>query len=289
MISDFKTILFKEDQNIGYITLNRPHKLNAFNQQMLKDLLSIFDYIDNSDSIRAVILSASGKAFCAGADLSAGKDTFNSEFDNSSKYKEDFNRDSGGILALRMYRCLKPILIACNGVSVGVGATLQLAADVRVASSLSKFSFPFTKRGIAPDACSSWFLPRLVGISKSLEWCYSGEMIDVDAALVSGLVSYKVEPDDLMSKTEEIAKKMIKESSPVSVALTRQMIWSLSQKDSPEHAHKIDSKVIESRGKSKDAAEGVMSFLEKRDAVFENKVSKDMPDFFPFEKDNFKD
>ena len=238
MISDFKTILFKEDQNIGYITLNRPHKLNAFNQQMLKDLLSIFDYIDNSDSIRAVILSASGKAFCAGADLSAGKDTFNSEFDNSSKYKEDFNRDSGGILALRMYRCLKPILIACNGVSVGVGATLQLAADVRVASSLSKFSFPFTKRGIAPDACSSWFLPRLVGISKSLEWCYSGEMIDVDAALASGLVSYKVEPDDLMSKTEEIAKKMIKESSPVSVALTRQMIWSLSQKDSPEHAHK---------------------------------------------------
>ena len=289
MISDFKTILFKEDQNIGYVTLNRPHKLNAFNQQMLKDLLSIFDHIDNSDSIRAVILSASGKAFCAGADLSAGKDTFNSEFDNSSKYKEDFNRDSGGILALRMYRCLKPILIACNGVSVGVGATLQLAADIRVASSLSKFSFPFTKRGIAPDACSSWFLPRLVGISKSLEWCYSGEMIDVDAALASGLVSYKVEPDDLMSKTEEIAKKMIKESSPVSVALTRQMIWSLSQKDSPEHAHKVDSKVIESRGKSKDAAEGVMSFLEKRDAVFENKVSKDMPDFFPFEKDNFKD
>ena len=289
MISDFKTILFKEDQNIGYVTLNRPHKLNAFNQQMLKDLLSIFDYIDNSDSIRAVILSASGKAFCAGADLSAGKDTFNSEFDNSSKYKEDFNRDSGGILALRMYRCLKPILIACNGVSVGVGATLQLAADIRIASSLSKFSFPFTKRGIAPDACSSWFLPRLVGISKSLEWCYSGEMIDVDAALASGLVSYKVEPDDLMSKTEEIAKKMIKESSPVSVALTRQMIWSLSQKDSPEHAHKVDSKVIESRGKSKDAAEGVMSFLEKIDAVFENKVSKDMPDFFPFEKDNFKD
>jgi enoyl-CoA hydratase/carnithine racemase len=289
LISDFKTILFKEDQNIGYVTLNRPHKLNAFNQQMLKDLLSIFDYIDNSDSIRAVILSASGKAFCAGADLSAGKDTFNSEFDNSSKYKEDFNRDSGGILALRMYRCLKPILIACNGVSVGVGATLQLAADIRVASSLSKFSFPFTKRGIAPDACSSWFLPRLVGISKSLEWCYSGEMIDVDVALASGLVSYKVEPDDLMSKTEEIAKKMIKESSPVSVALTRQMIWSLSQKDSPEHAHKVDSKVIESRGKSKDAAEGVMSFLEKRDAVFENKVSKDMPDFFPFEKDNFKD
>ena len=256
---------------------------------MLKDLLSIFDYIDSNDSIRAVILTASGKAFCAGADLSAGKDTFNSEFDNSSEYKEDFNRDSGGILALRMYRCFKPILIACNGVSVGVGATLQLAADIRIASSSSKFSFPFTKRGIAPDACSSWFLPRLVGISKSLEWCFSGEMIDVDTALSSGLISYKVEPDELINKSIEIAKKIIKESSPVSVALTRQMIWGLSQKDSPEYAHKVDSKVIESRGKSKDAAEGVMSFLEKREAVFENKVSKDMPDFFPFENDNFKD
>ena len=289
MISDFKTILFKEDQNIGFITLNRPHKLNAFNQQMLKDLLSIFDYIDSNDSIKAVILTASGKAFCAGADLSAGKDTFNSEFDNSSEYKEDFNRDSGGILALRMYRCLKPILIACNGVSVGVGATLQLAADIRIASSSSKFSFPFSKRGIAPDACSSWFLPRLVGISKSLEWCFSGEMIDVDTALSSGLISYKVEPDELINKSIEIAKKIIKESSPVSVALTRQMIWGLSQKDSPEYAHKVDSKVIESRGKSKDAAEGVMSILEKREAVFENKVSKDMPDFFPFENDNFKD
>lgn len=288
MISEFKTILFKENQSIGYITLNRPHKLNAFNQQMLKDLLTVFDYIDSNDDIRAVILTASGKAFCAGADLSGGKDTFNSEFDNSSEYKEDFNRDSGGILALRMYRCLKPILIACNGVSVGVGATLQLAADVRVASSLSKFSFPFTKRGIAPDACSSWFLPRLVGISKSLEWCYSGEMIEADIALDSGLVSYKVEPDELMNKTIEIANKIIKDSSPVSVALTRQMIWGLSQKDSPEYAHKVDSKVIESRGKSKDAAEGVMSFLEKRDAIFENKVSKDMPDFFPFEKDMFK-
>ena len=289
MASDFKTILFNENEGIGVITLNRPHKLNAFNQQMLKDLLHVLDYIDNNDDIRAVVITASGKAFCAGADLSAGKDTFNSEFDNSSDYDQNFNRDSGGILALRMYKCLKPILIACNGVSVGVGATLQLAADIRVGSSLSKFSFPFAKRGIAPDACSSWFLPRLVGVSKSLEWCFSGEMIDADTALKSGLISYKVDRNDLMDKTLSIARKIIKDSSPVSVALTRQMIWGLSQKDSPEYAHIVDSKVIESRGKSKDAAEGVMSFLEKRDAVFENKVSKDMPGFFPFEKDKFED
>ena len=256
---------------------------------MLKDLLDVLDHIDNNDDVRAVVITASGKAFCAGADLSAGKDTFNSEFNNSSDYKQDFNRDSGGILALRMYKCLKPILIACNGVSVGVGATLQLAADIRVASSLSKFSFPFTKRGIAPDACSSWFLPRLVGVSKSLEWCFSGEMINADTALDCGLISYKVDPDDLMDKTLSIARKIIKDSSPVSVALTRQMIWGLSQKESPEYAHIVDSKTIESRGKSKDAAEGIMSFLEKRNAVFENKVSQDMPDFFPFEKDRFED
>jgi enoyl-CoA hydratase/carnithine racemase len=289
LILDFKTILFKENEGIGLITLNRPHKLNAFNQQMLKDLLYVLDYIDSNDDIRAIVITASGKAFCAGADLSSGKDTFNSEFDNSSDYKQNFNRDSGGILALRMYKCLKPILVACNGVSVGVGATLQLAADIRIACSSSKFSFPFTKRGIAPDACSSWFLPRLVGISKSLEWCFSGEMIDADTALESGLISYIVDPDDLMDKTLSIARKIIKDSSPVSVALTRQMIWGLSQKESPEYAHIVDSKAIESRGKSKDAAEGVMSFLEKRDAVFENKVSQDMPDFFPFEKDRFED
>ena len=289
MVTDFKTILFNENDGIGLITLNRPHKLNAFNQQMLKDLLYVLDYIDNNDDIRAVVITASGKAFCAGADLSAGKDTFNSEFDNSSDYDQNFNRDSGGILALRMYRCLKPILIACNGVSVGVGATLQLAADIRVGSSLSKFSFPFTKRGIAPDACSSWFLPRLVGVSKSLEWCFSGEMIDTDTALDCGLISYKVDPDDLMDKTLSIARKITKDSSPVSVALTRQMIWGLSQKESPDYAHIVDSKAIESRGKSKDAAEGVMSFFEKRNAVFQNKVSQDMPEFFPFEKDRFED
>ena len=148
MVTDFKTILFNENEGIGLITLNRPHKLNAFNQQMLKDLLYVLDYIDNNDDIRAVVITASGKAFCAGADLSAGKDTFNSEFDNSSDYDQNFNRDSGGILALRMYKCLKPILIACNGVSVGVGATLQLAADIRVASSLSKFSFPLDRKSV---------------------------------------------------------------------------------------------------------------------------------------------
>jgi enoyl-CoA hydratase/carnithine racemase len=284
---NFKTILFTEDNSLAFITLNRPEKLNAFNQIMLTEMVEVFDYIDKKDSIRAVILSGSGRAFCAGADLSAK--TFDTEFDNLKNYKEDFRRDSGGILTLRMYKCLKPIIVACNGAAVGIGATMQLAADVRIASTLSKFSFPFAKRGIAPDACSSWFLPKIVGISKALEWSYSGELFDASVAYEAGLISYLVEPDELMDKAIEIANKFIKESSSVSIALTRQMMWSLSSTSTPEEAHIIDSKVIDSRGASGDAAEGVMSFLEKRDANYPDKISSDMPSIFPWIQTKFKD
>ena len=285
---DFKSIIFSEEDSIGFITLNRPEKLNAFNQLMLTELLNAFDYIDNKDSIKAVIITGAGRAFCAGADLSAGEDTFNSEFDNSSDYKEDFKRDSGGLLTLRMYKCLKPILIACNGDAVGIGATMQLAADIRIASKSSRYGFPFARRGIAPDACSSWFLPKIVGISKSLEWCYSGEIFSAQHAYDAGLVSYLFEPEDLLNETIKIAGKFMVNSSPVSIALTRQMIWDLSSKDSPEDAHIIDSKVIASRGASDDAKEGVMSFLEKRSANFNDRVSKKMPSFFPWTLSRFK-
>ena len=285
---DFKSIIFSEEDSIGFITLNRPEKLNAFNQLMLTELLNAFDYIDNKDSIKAVIITGAGRAFCAGADLSAGEDTFNSEFDNSSDYKEDFKRDSGGLLTLRMYKCLKPILIACNGDAVGIGATMQLAADIRIASKSSRYGFPFARRGIAPDACSSWFLPKIVGISKSLEWCYSGEIFSAQHAYDAGLVSYLFEPEDLLNETIKIAGKFMVNSSPVSIALTRQMIWDLSSKDSPEDAHIIDSKVIASRGSSDDAKEGVMSFLEKRSANFNDRVSKKMPSFFPWTLSQFK-
>ena len=285
----YKTILFKEENSIAFITLNRPEKLNAFTQTMLYEMVDALDHIDKSDSIRAVILSGSGRAFCAGADLSAGEKTFNTEFDNSNNYDADFSRDSGGILTLRMYRCLKPIIVACNGASVGIGATMQLAADIRIGSSLSKFCFPFSKRGIAPDACSSWFLPKIVGISKALEWSYSGELFDASDAHDAGLISYLVQPDELNDKAIEVANKFIKHTSPVSIALTRQMMWSLSSESSPEEAHEIDSKVIESRGSSGDAVEGVMSFLEKRDAKYPNKISSDMPSIFPWNKSKFKD
>jgi enoyl-CoA hydratase/carnithine racemase len=285
---NFKTILFEESDSLAIIHLNRPKKLNAFNQAMLHDLLKALDYVDSQDSIKALIITASGKAFCAGADLSSGKNTFNSEFDNSESYEENFNRDSGGILTLRMFRCLKPILVACNGFAVGVGATLQLAADIRVSSTSAKFSFPFAKRGIAPDACSSWFLPKIVGISKALEWSYSGELVDAEIAYKYGLTSYLVKPEELMDTTKSLAYKLTKDSSSVSIALTRQMMWSLSSSLSPDEAHEIDSQVIASRGISKDALEGVMSFLEKRDPNFSNKISSDMPSIYPWKKSKFE-
>ena len=284
----FDTILFEEKDSIALITLNRPKKLNAFNQSMLFDLLKAFDHCDQSDSIKAVIITGSGRAFCAGADLSSGENTFKNEFDNTGKYDEDFNRDSGGILTLRMYRSLKPIIAACNGPAVGVGATLQLAADIRIASDNATFSFPFAKRGIAPDACSSWFLPKIVGISKALEWSYSGELISSDDAFTSGLISYISSSEDLIKDAIKVATKFIKTSSPVSIALTRQMMWSLSSRSTPEDAHKIDSKVIEARGLSEDAAEGVISFLEKRNPSFKNLVSKDIPSIFPWDESQFR-
>lgn len=286
-MESYKTIHFTEDDSIGLITLNRPEKLNAFNAKMMAEMLDVFDLIDSKDSIKAVIITGEGRAFCAGADLSAGADTFNSEFDTSAEFSEDFRRDSGGILTLRMYNCLKPIVIACNGDAVGIGASLQLAADIRVASTASRFGFVFAKRGIVPDACSSWFLPRIVGISKALELCFSGEIFSAEDALKFGMVNYLYEPDELMNASKEIAKKLFSNTAPVSVALTRHMIWDMSSATSPEDAHIIDSKAIDSRGASKDAAEGVMSFLEKREAEYKNKISTDMPSFFPWRKSKF--
>ncbi len=286
-MESYKTIHFTEDDSIGLIILNRPEKLNAFNAKMMAEMLDVFDLIDSKDSIKAVIITGEGRAFCAGADLSAGADTFNSEFDTSAEFSEDFRRDSGGILTLRMYNCLKPIVIACNGDAVGIGASLQLAADIRVASTASRFGFVFAKRGIVPDACSSWFLPRIVGISKALELCFSGEIFSAEDALKFGMVNYLFEPDELLNASKEIAKKLFSNTAPVSVALTRHMIWDMSSATSPEDAHIIDSKAIDSRGASKDAAEGVMSFLEKREAEYKNKISTDMPSFFPWRKSKF--
>ena len=289
MLKEYKTIILEEVDSVAILKLNRPKKLNAFNMQMLDDMLDAIDEINTNDNIKSLVITGEGRAFCAGADLSLGEKTFNKNFDTREEFNSDFRRDAGGILNLKIYNSLKPVIAASNGDAVGVGATMQLPADIRIASKKSRYGFVFAKRGIVPDGCASWFLPKIVGISSALELCYSGKIIDATEAYRIGLVNYLVEDDQLISKTIEISDMFCDSSAPVSMAMTRHMLWSLSADDSPENAHVIESKLIDSRGLSDDAKEGVMSFLEKRRANFKNKISSDLPDDFPWRKSQFKD
>ena len=289
MLKEYKTIILEEVDSVAILKLNRPKKLNAFNMQMLDDMLDAIDEINTNDNIKSLVITGEGRAFCAGADLSLGEKTFNKNFDTREEFNSDFRRDAGGILNLKIYNSLKPVIAASNGDAVGVGATMQLPADIRIASKKSRYGFVFAKRGIVPDGCASWFLPKIVGISSALELCYSGKIIDATEAYRIGLVNYLVEDDQLISKAIEISDMFCDSSAPVSMAMTRHMLWSLSADDSPENAHVIESKLIDSRGLSDDAKEGVMSFLEKRSANFKNKISSDLPNDFPWRKSQFKD
>ena len=282
---EYKNILLEQQDNIAVLSLNRPNKLNAFTFSMMEEMIAALDALDADDSVHALIITGKGRAFCAGADLSSGQDTFNPSFDDFAVQESDFRRDSGGILTLRMYKFLKPIVVACNGPAVGIGASMQLAADIRLASDQARFGFVFNNRGIVPDACSSWFLPKIVGISRALELTYSGRIIDAQEALQLNLVSSIHDSENLLSDAVDITKKMVQNSAPVSISLTRQMLWRSLESSGPYDAHVIESKAIDSRGASEDAKEGVSSFLEKRPAEFKNKVSSDMPEFFPWWKD----
>ena len=281
---DYKNILLEQRDNIAVLSLNRPNKLNAFTFSMMEEMIDALDALDADDNIHALIITGKGRAFCAGADLSSGQETFNPSFDDFAVQESDFRRDSGGILTLRMYKFLKPIVIACNGPAVGIGASMQLAADVRLASDQARFGFVFNNRGIVPDACSSWFLPKIVGISSALELTYSGRIIDASEALKLNLVSSIYDSENLLDNALDFAKNMVKNSAPVSIAVTRQMLWRSLEGSGPYDAHIVESKAIDSRGASEDAKEGVSSFLEKRAAEFKNKVSEDMPSFFPWWK-----
>jgi enoyl-CoA hydratase/carnithine racemase len=283
----FETLLLDVCDGVATITLNRPDKMNAFTGQMMSDLIAAFDATDADDAVRAVIVTGAGKAFCAGADLSQGAKTFDYESrddrpERGDKGSLDYLRDGGGRVTLRIFESLKPVIGAINGAAVGVGATMQLPMDIRIASTAARFGFVFARRGIVPEACSSWFLPRLVGVSKALEWCYSGRVFDAAEAQAGGLVRSLHAPDDLMPAAHAIAREIADHASPVSIAITRQLLWRMAGADHPMEAHKIDSRAIFARGKQADAKEGVMSFLEKRPPVFPNKVSADMPEFFPW-------
>ena len=282
----FETILYEIENKILTITLNRPEKLNAFTGQMMDDLIKAFDQAGKDDAIRVIVVTGAGRGFCAGADLSAGKDTFNREIRNNKDEKPiksddlEWLRDGGGRTTLAIYECPKPIIAAINGPAVGVGVTMTLPMDIRLASEEARFGLVFARRGLVPEAASSWFLPRIVGISKALEWTYSGKVFPAEEALKGGLISAIHSKESLLEEAYKIAKEIIENTSPVSVTLTRQMLWKMLGADHPMEAHKIDSRAIYELGKGKDAKEGITSFLEKRAPNFPSKVSKDLPDFF---------
>jgi enoyl-CoA hydratase/carnithine racemase len=295
----FQEILLDVADGVATITLNRPDKLNAFTGRMMHELIEAFDRTDADDGVRVVIMTGAGRAFCAGADLSAGAKTFDYAArsddlssragqaspvrdDGSVDYAHEGVRDGGGRVTLRIFESLKPVIGAINGPAVGIGVTMQLPMDIRIASSAAKFGFVFARRGIVPEAASSWFLPRLVGISQAMEWCATGRVFGAEEALKGGLVSRVVEPDALLAEAHALAREIADNTAPVSVAMTRQMLWRMLGADHPMEAHKLDSRAIYARGRQADAKEGVMSFLEKRPARYPDAVSTDMPDFYPW-------
>jgi len=277
----FETLKYEIDNGILTLTLSRPERMNAFNFAMQHELIKAFDQADADDSVKVIIMTGEGKAFCAGADLEKGGDTFDAdtyeELDEASR-----NRDGGGMVSLRIYDCKKPVIAAFNGAAVGVGITMALPMDIRLASTEARFGFVFARRGITMEACSSWFLPRLVGMQQAAEWVFTGRVFGAEEALRAGLVRSLHEPDELLPAARELAREIIDNTSAVSAALNRQMMWRMLGADHPMEAHKIDSRSIAYMGQSADVREGVTAFMEKRPAMFSMKVSEDLPDFYPW-------
>ena len=283
-MTEFTQILYDVADGIATITLHRPAKMNAFTRTMMDELIAAFDLSDADDAVRAVIVTGHGdRAFCAGADLTpdSGGQIFSSP-GSEADLSSDEVRDGGGRLTLRIFDSQKPVIAACNGAAVGVGATMQLAMDIRLAADTARYGFVFARRGIVPEACSSWFLPRLVGIQQALEWCYTGRIFGAAEALAGGLVRSVHPQAELMDAARAIAREIADNTSAISISMTRAMLWRNAAQDHPMAAHRVDSRAIYRLSKSPDAAEGVQSFLEKRPPAFPGKVSSDMPDFYPW-------
>jgi enoyl-CoA hydratase/carnithine racemase len=283
-MTQYTQIIVTKADGIATITLNRPDKMNAYTRTMGEEIIAAMDDIDADDAVRAVIFTGSGeRAFCAGADLTpeGGGHVFSdpTQVDDLSDPRV---RDGGGRLTLRLFESKKPLISACNGVAVGVGATMQLAMDIRLASDTARFGFVFARRGIVPEAASSWFLPRIVGISQALEWCYTGRVFDAAEAKAGGLVRSIHAPQDLLHAAKSLATEIAENTSAISVAMTRAMMWRLMSADHPMEAHKIDSRAIYRLSRGADAKEGIASFLEKRRPMYPGKVNADMPDFYPW-------
>ena len=273
----YKELLTSQHGDTYVVSLNRPKKLNAFTKTMQDELIRVFDYTDQNDDIKSVVITGEGRAYCAGADLVDGPNTFNYS-EQGNRLSNDDHRDGGGLVALRIFRSKKPVIGAINGDAVGVGATMTLPMDIRIASQSARFGFVFSRRGAVPEACSSWFLPRIVGISKALDWCYTGKVFNSQEALQHGLVSDVISDDKLIDRALEIGSSYSSKTSAISVSLARHMMWNMLAATHPEEAHILDSMAMERMGKSPDIKEGIASFLEKRAPSFSMKVSKDLPD-----------
>ena len=291
-MSDFEQITYEVSDRIATLTLNRPDKLNAFTGQMVFEVCKAFDLADADDDVRAVIVTGAGRGFCAGADMSEGADTFEktsgSDIDSSSEMGALQGRDGGGVVSLRIFNSLKPVIAAVNGPAVGVGSTMLLPMDIRLASTSARFGFVFTQRGIVPEAASSWFLPRVVGISQALEWSFLGDVFEAEEALAGGLVRSLHQPDDLLPAARAIATRLAERTSSVSVAMARQQLWRMLGESHPMAAHRVESKAVPQLGAAADAVEGVTSFLEKRPPNFTLGPANDMPDVYPwFEEPEF--
>jgi enoyl-CoA hydratase/carnithine racemase len=294
-VAGYETIRVDVSDKVATITLNRPDRLNAFTREMSHELITAFDAIDADDLVRAVIVTGEGRGFCAGADLRQGAATFDYaargtagpvKSDGSIDWAHPDIRDWGGLLTLRLYNSLKPVIAAINGPAVGLGLTMTLPMDIRLAAHGAKLGFVHTRRGIVPEAASAWFLPRLVGISRAMEWCATGRLFTAEEACKAGLVRSIHAPDELMTSARAIAREIADNAAPVAVACTRQLLWRSLGFNHPMQAHRLDSRLIFARGRSKDAAEGITSFLEKRAPNFPDRVSTQMPEFLPWDDEN---
>jgi enoyl-CoA hydratase/carnithine racemase len=287
-LKEFTEIKLEKEDGIAILTLHRPDKMNAFTGKMMQEMIEAFDITDADDDIRVVIVTGHGdRAFCAGADLSSGAKTFDydkrsSDGEAGRTASEDIQRDGGGRVTLRIFNSLKPVIGAINGAAVGIGVTMQLPMDIRLASDNARFGFVFNRRGINPEAASSWFLPRLVGIQQALDWCFTGRIFPAQEALDAGFVKAVYPQAELLDKAKELAREIADNTAAVSTTLTRHMMWRMLGASHPMEAHIVDSAAIYSRGKTEDAREGVMSFLEKRKPTYPVKVSDGMPSFFPW-------
>jgi len=277
----YETIATEIRDRILTVTLNRPDRLNAFNSKMRDELLGVLDEADADDGVRVIIFTGAGRGYCAGADLGEGGSTF----DSGPEQEDADHRDGGGLVTLRLFECRKPLIAAINGPAVGVGITMTLAMDIRIASDKARMGFVFARRGIVPEACSSWFLPRIVGISQAMEWVATGRVFPAQEALEGRLVSRVVAAEDLLPTARAIAAEIAENTSAVSVCLSRHLLWRMLGADHPMEAHKLDSRAIRYMGRSPDSYEGVTSFLEKRSPSFSMSAARDLPGFFPWWKE----